>query len=322
MQGLGSSLLQCQLSFDSVGRGKELSVITDSQGNLENVPEEAISCSYHDAGNYQSKVDSGTSECQWRSTESLLHLQELEWTHYNILFDPLAIFKGYGQQADNSLATKTGGCFPSKAMVTLENGQTRAVSQLNPGDRVLTVDAAGKVVPSQVLLFLDKEEELRISFTVLETEDPQQRLELTAAHLVFVSDNNTDKMENFRPMFASRMRTGQFILVREVGSGRLRSSKIKAIYAEEDIGAYAPLTSHGTLLVNNVLASCYAVIEKHHWAHLAFAPLRLFHSLTSLLPALHSRYGNATQENGIHWYSRFLYSLGKKVLDREKFHSL
>ncbi|GCB62316.1 hypothetical protein scyTo_0007206 [Scyliorhinus torazame] len=223
---------------------------------------------------------------------------------------------------DNSLATKTGGCFPSKAMVTLENGHTRAVSELNPGDRVLTVDAAGKVVPSQVLLFLDKEEELRISFTVLETEDPQQRVELTAAHLIFVSDNNTDRMENFRPMFASRVRTGQFILVREVGSGQLRSSKIKAIYAAEDIGVYAPLTSHGTLLVNNVLASCYAVIEKHHWAHLAFAPLRLFHSLTSLLPAFHSGHGNATQENGIHWYSRCLYSLGKKVLDREKFHSL
>ncbi|XP_038642581.1 sonic hedgehog protein A-like [Scyliorhinus canicula] len=225
-------------------------------------------------------------------------------------------------KSDNSLATKTGGCFPSKAMVTLENGQTRAVSELNPGDRVLTVDAAGKVVPSQVLLFLDKEEELRISFTVLETEDPQQRVELTAAHLIFVSDNNTDRMENFRPMFASRVRTGQFILGREVDSGQLRSSKIKAIYAAEDIGVYAPLTSHGTLLVNNVLASCYAVMEKHHWAHLAFAPLRLFHSLTSLLPAFHSWHGNATQENGIHWYSRFLYSLGKKVLDREKFHSL
>eukprot|EP00061_Rhincodon_typus_P005400 g24863.t1 len=133
---------------------------------------------------------------------------------------------------DNSLATKTGGCFPSKAMVTLENGKTRAVSELNPGDRVLTVNAAGQVVPSQVLLFLDKEEQLRISFTVLETEDSRQRLELTAAHLIFVSDNNTDRMENFRPIFASRVRT-----------------------------------------------------------------------------VLHPRHCNATQENGIHWYSKFLYNL-------------
>ncbi|XP_048474800.1 sonic hedgehog protein A-like [Rhincodon typus] len=225
-------------------------------------------------------------------------------------------------KSDNSLATKTGGCFPSKAMVTLENGKTRAVSELNPGDRVLTVNAAGQVVPSQVLLFLDKEEQLRISFTVLETEDSRLWMELTAAHLIFVSDNNTDRMENFRPIFASRVRTGQFVLVREIGSGQLRSSRIKAIYVEEYIGAYAPLTSHGTLLVNNVLASCYAMIEKHHWAHLAFAPLRLFHSLTSLLPVLHPRHCNATQENGIHWYSKFLYNLGEKVLDREMFHSL
>ncbi|XP_059811955.1 desert hedgehog protein [Hypanus sabinus] len=225
-------------------------------------------------------------------------------------------------KSDNSMATKTGGCFPSEATVTLEDGQIRAMSELTPGDRVLTVDATGKVVPSQVLLLLDKEEDMRISFTVLETENPQHHLELTAAHLIFVSDNNTDRMEDFRPMFASRVQIGHFVLMKEVGSNHLHSSRIKAVYVKEDIGAYAPLTSHGTLLVNNVLTSCYAVIEKHHWAHLAFAPLRLFHSLTNLLPSFHFRHGNATQENGIHWYCRFLYSLGEKVLDKEKFHSL
>ncbi|XP_069761806.1 desert hedgehog protein [Narcine bancroftii] len=225
-------------------------------------------------------------------------------------------------KSDNSMATKTGGCFPSKAMVTLEDGQTRPMSELNPGDRVLTVDTTGKVVPSQVLLLLDKEETMRISFIMLETEDPRQHLKLTAAHLVFVAENNTDIMEDFRPVFASRVQRGHFLLVREVGSRRLRSSRIKAVYMKEDIGAYAPLTSHGTLLVNNVLASCYAVIEKHHWAHVAFAPLRLFHSLTNFLPSYHFRRGNATQENGIHWYCRFLYSFGKRVLEKETFHSL
>ncbi|XP_078287673.1 sonic hedgehog protein-like [Rhinoraja longicauda] len=225
-------------------------------------------------------------------------------------------------KSDNSMATKTGGCFPSEATVTLEDGQSRAMSELSPGDRVLAADGAGKLVPSQVLLLLDKEGEMRISFTVLETEDPRRRLELTAAHLIFVSDNRTDRMEDFRPMFASAVQIGHFVLVKEAGSSRLRSSRIKAVYAKEAIGAYAPLTSQGTLLVNDVLASCYAVIQKHHWAHLAFTPLRFFHSLTNVLPSFHIGHGNATQQNGIHWYCRFLYSLGQRVLDRGKFHSL
>ena len=40
-------------------------------------------------------------------------------------------------------------------------------------------------------------------------------------------------------------------------------------------GAYVPLTMEGTVLVDGVLASCYASFD-HHLAHIAMTPIRWF----------------------------------------------
>lgn len=41
-------------------------------------------------------------------------------------------------------------------------------------------------------------------------------------------------------------------------------------------GIYAPLTREGNIVVNSVVASCYAVISDHQMAHMSFAPVRWF----------------------------------------------
>ena len=46
-----------------------------------------------------------------------------------------------------------------------------------------------------------------------------------------------------------------------------------------NIGAYVPLTNEGNIMVDGVLASCYA-FEHHDLAHFGMAPLRWFPEVT------------------------------------------
>ena len=67
-------------------------------------------------------------------------------------------------------------------------------------------------------------------------------------------------------------------------------------------GYMAPLTAEGTLIVNNVAASCYATIDSHYVAHAAVAPMRWWYGL----------FGASKESNdvvGVHWFSTMLYEI-------------
>lgn len=53
-------------------------------------------------------------------------------------------------------------------------------------------------------------------------------------------------------------------------------------------GIYAPLTREGNIVVNSIVASCYAVISDHDMAHISFAPVRWFSYLSEWLFGLKS----------------------------------
>ncbi|KFQ92208.1 Sonic hedgehog protein, partial [Nipponia nippon] len=222
-------------------------------------------------------------------------------------------------KAENSVAAKSGGCFPGSATVHLEQGGTKLVKDLSPGDRVLAADAEGRLLYSDFLAFLDREDGSHKLFYVIETRQPRARLLLTAAHLLFVAPQHNQSQEgtpSSRALFASRVRPGQRVYVLGEGGRQLLPASVHSVsLREEASGAYAPLTAQGTILINRVLASCYAVIEEHSWAHWAFAPFRLLQGmLAALCPSGGGALVGAPAAPGIHWYSRLLYRIGRWVL--------
>ncbi|XP_067426207.1 indian hedgehog protein [Emydura macquarii macquarii] len=215
-------------------------------------------------------------------------------------------------KSEHSAAAKTGGCFPARALATLESGARTPLWALRPGQRVLAMDEQGRATYSDFLAFLDKEASALATFHVIETREPPRRLALTPAHLLFVAENSTAPAARFRATFASHVRPGHYVLVAGPGTG-LRPARVVAVSTQTDFGAYAPLTRHGTLVVDDVVASCFALVREQRLAQLAFWPLRLYHSLAG---------GHRTQPEGVHWYSGLLYRLGRLLLAPERFHPL
>ncbi|TFK03580.1 Indian hedgehog protein [Platysternon megacephalum] len=212
----------------------------------------------------------------------------------------------------HSAAAKTGGCFPARALATLEGGARTPLWALRPGQRVLAMDEQGRATYSDFLAFLDKEASAPTTFHVIETREPARRLALTPAHLLFVAENSTAPAARFQATFASHVRPGHYVLVAAVGTS-LRPARVVDVSRQTDFGAYAPLTRHGTLVVDDVVASCFALVQEQWLAQLAFWPLRLYHSLAG---------GHRTQPEGVHWYSGLLYHLGRLLLAPESFHPL
>ncbi|XP_059198538.1 indian hedgehog B protein-like [Centropristis striata] len=240
-------------------------------------------------------------------------------------------------KSEHSVAAKTGGCFPGDAQVTLEGGATKQMRHLRPGDRVLATDGHGPLLYSPVLSFLDHQPNVSKIFYTIGT-NAGLNISLTAAHLIFVTDCSTGlrdptkweetaegplsgSVSEHRPaseaglktVFASEVRPGQCVFTSQgkTGSKRAKLSVVTFVEEQSSTGLYAPLTQHGSIVVNGVLASCYAAVDNHHLAHLALAPLRFFYSLMGPSEA---------QTDGLHWYPWLLQRLGQTLLDAGHFH--
>lgn len=216
------------------------------------------------------------------------------------------------------MAAKSGGCFPGSSTVTLQDGTKKAVKHLQTGDRVLAGDVEGNPTYTDFIMFIDQDSTTRRLFHVIET-DSGQKITLTAAHLLFVGRNATAG-ERMSAVFASQVRSGQKVFVFDAERSRLEPVTVRRIYTREHEGSFAPVTAQGTVVVDQVLASCYAVIEDHDLAHWALAPVRLAHWVSSLL--FRSQRGASAQSDGVHWYSKMLYQVGSWLLDSHSIHPL
>ncbi|XP_011139645.1 sonic hedgehog protein A [Harpegnathos saltator] len=242
-------------------------------------------------------------------------------------------------KSDASSIGKAGGCFPGKSLVRTEDGATKRLEEVQLGERIAALDSYGNVVYSEVIAFLDRSPFERRQFIRLTTESGRV-LTLTPAHLVPVEDRAS--------VFAAKVQAGDRILVSASTTSKLEDQvegQVKSDLRWDTVveaklvleeGVFAPLTTEGTLLVNDVVASCYAVVDSQSVAHYAFLPLRIWHSMVSFFvqrPTEAPRYPEVRQhaaigislnqtsssttiptQDGVHWYASLLYSLSSYVL--------
>lgn len=199
-----------------------------------------------------------------------------DWVHYESKYHIHCSVK-----ADHSVAVEKGGCFPGGALVTVTGGGQKTLSSLVPGDTVMALSKKGEVVFSPVLLFLHQDPKSWATFVSLKTEDGH-RLALTPHHLVFIANHSGVHSNKYQAQFSSKTQTGDYVLVHKAHR-QVAPSRIISVSVEESVGVYAPLTEDGTLFVNGILASSYALVEDHGLAHWAFGPVRIFSTVYQLL---------------------------------------
>jgi len=184
-------------------------------------------------------------------------------------------------------------CFAVDSLVNLGNGKQKTIAELRSGDTVLAYnDKTKKVLSTTVLTMLDNQPNQFAMFKQLTTVSGRQ-LSLTSSHLLPTDIHGY--------IMAKNIRVGMNIYVMN-DNGVLTNETISNVVDVIKQGYVAPLTQEGTLIVNNVAASCYATINSHHLAHAAVAPMRWWYGL----------FGVAKESNeilGIHWFPKMLYEM-------------
>jgi len=158
-------------------------------------------------------------------------------------------------------------CFPSDATVeVLDIGKVR-LSALQIGQQVRILDDRNQIIYSPVIAFLHHDLDEQASYKRIRTKNA--RIELSDRHLIHRHNDGF--------VWAEKLLKGDEILV--ISSEHTNKTNWEEIIDITDIdkqGLIAPLTEQGTIIVNNVHASCYALVKSHTIGHLALTPYRWY----------------------------------------------
>ena len=135
-------------------------------------------------------------------------------------------------------------------MVT-QRGVT-AIEDLQVGEEVQTIHN-GNILMTTFVGWIHKEANLTERFVKLTTESAQ--ITLSEKHVIFCKPKRREG-DTMTTSFADLVEEGDLLEV--TMDGKVQWERVVNIDFEKRIGIYAPLTTAGTILVDNVLASCYA----------------------------------------------------------------
>ncbi|XP_062392942.1 uncharacterized protein LOC134080487 [Sardina pilchardus] len=206
-------------------------------------------------------------------------------------------------------------CFPGHATVLTSDGTGKTMAELKLGDRVLAMNAHGQLVFSEVILWLDRRPAAVEHYVLLTTEGSPEPLALSDDHVTFIATSNgtATSATDMIPVFAKDLQRGHLLFRHDPGTGSLVARCVTNVQDSKDLGAYAPMTVEGNLIVDGHLVSCYALQCRQYLAHLPFAPYRLLHTLRSYVPFFSKLFPlkHQAEEEGMHWYANAWHHVGK-----------
>jgi len=227
-------------------------------------------------------------------------------------------------------------CFAAHSTVRLTNGTVKQMKDLVIGDEVETVSMNSKkrnapgsndqqqrqqITGEKIYTWLHRDETAVRDFVEIHLATGN-KICMTEDHFIMRAKNNNANGEatkkNKKPyefVTAAQVRLGDVLYQHIRGTCLVATVPVIGIeLLKQRAGVYAPATLSGTILVDDIVCSCYAQFERftsHKLAHMALAPMRWTSSTKKMM-----QQQRQIQPSGIHPYCMFnikLYECYKHV---------
>ena len=171
-------------------------------------------------------------------------------------------------------------CFAASEIVTVESGESKAISDVKVGDRVLAANAAGNTVFSEVI-FVPHDANTEIALFAQISTIGGREIKMTQNHIL--PAGACESSTSMPLIYASQVSVGDCI---QTVSGEQKVSKVATVRGE---GVYTIVTKEEYIVVNGIIASPFGV--NHMIANMYYNMHRIAYATAPLLmssPIIHS----------------------------------
>ncbi len=184
----------------------------------------------------------------------------------------------------------------------MSDGRKQPIMSIRPGDIVKAIDSStGNLIDSEVVSILHKNAHKTTIFQVITDTLNKTSISLSPSHLIHINGVNYVQARKVKLGDTLRLFNGKGFEDVVVGS----------INFEIDYGFTAPLTNAGTILVNGVDSSCYAVVNNHHLANLGMFPVKAWYSISKFL---FGEYNELDTYENLDFYSENLFKVASYLM--------
>lgn len=161
---------------------------------------------------------------------------------------------------------QSGGCYPGLAIFMDACGRRRRMESLQVGEEVQVI-TDNEIITEPVITFIHRQPDVFQQYLKI-TTFTKKILKITEDHLLFV-----EKEGEATAIPARDVTIGDTVFVRG-DLGALERDAVQNISHVHEKGVYAPVTLSGTILVNDVLTSCYFDVLSHESSNKAMSVAR------------------------------------------------